>query len=238
MAGFRTGLALGAGAAALAAGAASGSAWADPGAVAAPLSALSVEPATVQPGGRVDLRTFADCGGGTGTVVSEAFAGEAHLAPAADGGLFASASISRDAAPGGYRVVEVCGNAAVAMGTVTVHVPGAVAAGGGWLAEHGGAPAVPAPAPAAARPDPRPADRPADRAAARPAEAPGPGAVSLADALHSGGPAGTGAAALTALALALAAGAVVRGARRRYVFGPRTGALRTAGSRGGGGRVR
>lgn len=103
----------------------------------APLTPVTVSPSTVHPGGSVDLRTFADCGGGTGTVLSEAFAGPVTLGPAAGGGIFGHAAVSSQTRPGTYRVVDVCGDSSVAVGQVTVRRVGAIAAGGGWGALRG-----------------------------------------------------------------------------------------------------
>jgi hypothetical protein len=130
--------AVGAGAVVLAAVAPAG-AWAaapaaGPVAPVAPVSGITVSPAVGYPGGAVDLRTFADCGGGTGTVVSDALAEPVRLAPAADGGLFASGRIAAPAGAGPHRLVEVCGGTPVAVGWLTVRAVGAVRAGGGYLA--------------------------------------------------------------------------------------------------------
>ncbi|QMU75381.1 hypothetical protein GXW83_06075 [Streptacidiphilus sp. PB12-B1b] len=93
---------------------------------------IMVAPATTRPGGTVDLRTFADCGGGAGTVISAALAAPAPLAMAADGGLFAQGAVARGAQPGDYAVLETCRGRTVAAGTMTVRALGAPAAGGGW----------------------------------------------------------------------------------------------------------
>lgn len=97
------------------------------------LQTLTVDPTETRPGGTVDLRTFADCGGvATGQVSSPVFVAPVGLALAADGGLYAEARIAADAAPGTYLVREVCSGRPVAAGQVTVARLGAPATGGGW----------------------------------------------------------------------------------------------------------
>ncbi|TDU06428.1 hypothetical protein EDD99_4985 [Streptomyces sp. 846.5] len=97
------------------------------------LDVVTVSPALTRPGGSVDVRTFADCGGTTtGTVTSTAFAEPVKLGLAADGGLFAEAVIAKDAKPGSHPVTEQCSGTSVAVGTVTVVRIGALDTGGGW----------------------------------------------------------------------------------------------------------
>jgi hypothetical protein len=97
------------------------------------LDVVTVSPALTRPGGSVDVRTFADCGGTTtGTVTSTAFAAPVKLGLAADGGLFAEAVIAKDAKPGSHPVTEQCSGTSVAVGTVTVVRIGALDTGGGW----------------------------------------------------------------------------------------------------------
>ncbi|MEY9965823.1 hypothetical protein ABIA33_003873 [Streptacidiphilus sp. MAP12-16] len=109
----------------------SGNAAITPAVVA--LDVVTLDPSTTRPGGSVDLRTFADCGGtSTGTATSPAFAAPANFALAPDGGLYVEARVARDAKPGTYRVVEVCGGRAVAAGSLRVVHLGALATGGGW----------------------------------------------------------------------------------------------------------
>ena len=97
------------------------------------LDVVTVSPALTRPGGSVDVRTFADCGGTTtGTVASTAFAAPVKLGLAADGGLFAEAVVARDAKPGPHPVTEECSGTSVAVGTVTVVRVGALDTGGGW----------------------------------------------------------------------------------------------------------
>lgn len=96
-------------------------------------SAIAVAPAFGRPGGNIDLRTFADCGGAeTGTVASAAFAAPVGLGLAADGGLFAQAQVGRNTRPGAYTVLELCGGRKVAAGTLQVVAPLAPDTGGGW----------------------------------------------------------------------------------------------------------
>ncbi|WP_052433014.1 hypothetical protein [Streptacidiphilus carbonis] len=97
------------------------------------LDVVTVSPALTRPGGSVDVRTFADCGGTTtGTVASTAFAAPVKLGLAADGGLFAEAVVAKDAKPGPHPVTELCSGTPVAVGTVTVVRIGALDTGGGW----------------------------------------------------------------------------------------------------------
>jgi hypothetical protein len=97
------------------------------------IDVIMVAPTASRPGGTVDLRTFADCeDGGNGTVTSAALAGPAQLTMAADGGLFAEATVARNADPGDYPLVETCAGKPVASGRLTVRRLGAPAAGGGW----------------------------------------------------------------------------------------------------------
>jgi hypothetical protein len=97
------------------------------------LEAVTADPATSRPGGTVDLRTFADCGGTeTGSVTSPAFAVPVSLALAADGGLYAEARVAGTVRSGTYPVRELCQGRAVATGTLTVASLGAPDTGGGW----------------------------------------------------------------------------------------------------------
>ncbi|MFC1413433.1 hypothetical protein ACEZCY_30545 [Streptacidiphilus sp. N1-12] len=107
------------------------------------LETISVDPGTSRPGGAVDLRTFADCGGAQGgTVSSSAFAAPVSLALAADGGLYAEADVVRKVSPGTYAVRELCDGKAVAAGTLKVVAPVAPDTGGGWGATRAGADAL------------------------------------------------------------------------------------------------
>jgi hypothetical protein len=107
-------------------------------AAAAGWDAITVAPATSRPGGTVDLRTFADCGGTeTGSVTSAAFAAPVSLGLAADGGLYAEARVAGNAAPGSYPVQELCDGKAVAVGTLTLADLRAPDTGGGWGATRG-----------------------------------------------------------------------------------------------------
>ncbi|MFC1399767.1 MULTISPECIES: hypothetical protein [Streptacidiphilus] len=111
---------------------------AEPRGVLRALDVVTVSPALTRPGGSVDVRTFADCGGTTtGTVTSTAFAGPVKLGLAADGGLFAEAEVAKDAKPGPHPVTEQCSGTSVAVGTVTVVRIGALDTGGGWGATRG-----------------------------------------------------------------------------------------------------
>ena len=106
---------------------------AEPRGVLRALDVVTVSPALTRPGGSVDVRTFADCGGTTtGTVASTAFAAPVKLGLAADGGLFAEATVAKDAKPGSHPVTEECSGTSVAVGTVTVVRIGALDTGGGW----------------------------------------------------------------------------------------------------------
>ncbi|MFF3779795.1 hypothetical protein [Streptomyces sp. NPDC001933] len=113
-------------------------------------TSLTVTPASVGPGGEMDLR-LEGCEGREATGESEVFVSEARFSPAADGGLFAEARISSDASPGEHGIRITCkddkadkgGEAdkgAEAAGTVTVIDRGRatplapVAAGGGGTA--------------------------------------------------------------------------------------------------------
>ncbi|MHA6760248.1 hypothetical protein [Streptacidiphilus sp. PAMC 29251] len=108
-------------------------------AAATGLAALSVDPGTSRPGGIVDLRTFADCGGTqAGTVASSGFVAPVSLALAADGGLYAQAQVARTTVPGTYQVRELCAGKAVAVGSLTVVDPVAPDTGGGWGATRAG----------------------------------------------------------------------------------------------------
>ncbi len=112
-------------------------------AAAAGWDVITVAPASSRPGGTVDLRTFADCGGmETGSVTSAAFAAPVSLGLAADGGLYAEARVAGNAAPGSYQVRELCDGKAVAVGTLTLADLGAPDTGGGWGATRGVAAAV------------------------------------------------------------------------------------------------
>jgi hypothetical protein len=111
--------------------------------VAAGWDVITVAPASSRPGGTVDLRTFADCGGTeTGSVTSAAFAAPVSLGLAADGGLYAEARVAGNAAPGSYPVRELCDGKAVAVGTLTLADLGAPDTGGGWGATRGAAAVV------------------------------------------------------------------------------------------------
>lgn len=100
---------------------------------AAAPSGITVDPGVGRPGGSVDLRTFADCGGTeTGTVGSAAFTAPVGLGLAADGGLFAEAQVAGSTRPGTYVVLERCNGRTVAAGTLKVVALGAPRTGGGW----------------------------------------------------------------------------------------------------------
>ena len=92
---------------------------------------ITAAPGVAHPGGSVDLRTFADCATGS-IVTSPAFTAGAVLTPAADGGLFAEATVAPGTAPGGYTLTESCRGRTVATGNLTVVRRGPLAAGGGW----------------------------------------------------------------------------------------------------------
>ncbi|MEU9317991.1 hypothetical protein [Streptomyces sp. NPDC048295] len=114
----------------------------DPGSAQEKGSAsLTASPSSVTPGGEMDLR-LEGCKGREATGASDAFVSEARFSPAADGGLFAEATISSDASPGDHDVRIDCkdGKGAGAAGKVTVIDRGRatplapVAAGGGGTA--------------------------------------------------------------------------------------------------------
>ena len=92
---------------------------------------ITAAPGVAHPGGGVDLRTFADCATGS-VVTSPAFTAGAVLTPAADGGLFAEATVAPGTAPGVYALTESCRGRTVASGNLTVVRRGPLAAGGGW----------------------------------------------------------------------------------------------------------
>ena len=92
---------------------------------------ITAAPGVTHPGGSVDLRTFADCVTGS-IVTSPAFGKGAALGPAADGGLFAQATVAQGTAPGTYTLTESCRGRTVASGSLTVVRRGPLAAGGGW----------------------------------------------------------------------------------------------------------
>ncbi|MEY9877146.1 hypothetical protein ABH931_006669 [Streptacidiphilus sp. MAP12-33] len=120
------------------------------------LETMTVDPAQSRPGGSVDLRTFADCGGtSTGEVRSAAFAGPVGLALAEDGGLYAAARISATVTPGTYLVHEFCAGHPVAAGRLTIADLGAPATGGGWRVLRTRSAPASQPAPAAPSPLPR-----------------------------------------------------------------------------------
>ncbi|MFF3951731.1 hypothetical protein ACFYY1_00825 [Streptomyces sp. NPDC001890] len=110
-------------------------------------TSVTVTPASVGPGGEMDLR-LEGCEGREATGESEVFVSEARFSPAADGGLFAEARISSDASPGEYGIRITCkdgkgaedGKDGKGAGTVTVIDRGRatplapVAAGGGGTA--------------------------------------------------------------------------------------------------------
>ncbi|MEV2243689.1 hypothetical protein [Streptomyces sp. NPDC049970] len=82
---------------------------------------VSVEPSRVSPGGEVELRVDVCGKGRAARGNSEAFASEAHFAPADGKGLFARARIRSDAAPDDYEIWVTCKDGhGKATGTVTV----------------------------------------------------------------------------------------------------------------------
>ncbi|MFH8472906.1 hypothetical protein [Streptomyces sp. NPDC018000] len=82
---------------------------------------LSVTPTSAAPGSEVALRLDA-CKGKEAKGTSDVFASEARFSPAADGGLYAKARISSDAAAGDHDIRIVCTDdkGTTASGTVTV----------------------------------------------------------------------------------------------------------------------
>lgn len=116
---------------------------------------MTVNPGSVGPGGDVDVRTQ-DCDRAqSGTVNSSAFVAPVRLAPASDGGMYASAVVRSGLASGSYKVSIECngqshdGEVEVGDGTGDGAFPSApVPAGGGAMAagvaRHAASPAQPA----------------------------------------------------------------------------------------------
>lgn len=67
---------------------------------------VRVTPKKAKPGDEVDLRV--DFCQRSGQVSSDAFAHDVELQPAADGGLYAEATIRRDVRPGTYEITVTC----------------------------------------------------------------------------------------------------------------------------------
>lgn len=67
---------------------------------------VRVTPKKAKPGEEVDLRV--DFCRRSGQVSSDAFARDVELQPAADGGLYAEATIRRDVRPGTYEITVTC----------------------------------------------------------------------------------------------------------------------------------
>ncbi|GAB2780173.1 hypothetical protein [Streptomyces daliensis] len=106
-----------------------------------------VNPPSARPGGEVDVHVDG-CGDDTGLARSPAFADDAPLRLAADGGLTARATLSASAEQGAHGVTVSCDGGRVARGSVTVDdaapAPGPppspsapVRAGGGAMADEG-----------------------------------------------------------------------------------------------------
>ncbi|MFI2299814.1 hypothetical protein ACH5AL_13375 [Actinacidiphila glaucinigra] len=102
---------------------------------------VRITPGTAGPGADVDVRTDQCDRAKTGTVSSSAFVTPVTLAPASDGGMYASAVVRSGLTPGSYRVSITCdgksheGTLAVteaASGFPSAPVP----AGGGAMAAH------------------------------------------------------------------------------------------------------
>ncbi|WP_431959691.1 hypothetical protein [Actinacidiphila sp. bgisy160] len=102
---------------------------------------VKITPGTAGPGGDVDVRTDQCDRAKTGTVSSSAFVTPVTLAPASDGGMYASAVVRSGLTPGSYRVAVTCdGKSQEGTLEVTEAVPGfpsaPVPAGGGAMAAH------------------------------------------------------------------------------------------------------